>query len=103
MTTNVPRFYIINYKHITSLDGLGGITVQPHFIYIYPFPLFIKFSYFSLPLRSPRAHGAHGFSIRFPLYIPLIFKYLPHVSKGGWLPPFHTLSFATYEIYTPGV
>src|SRR3954454_24107218 len=70
--------------------------VQPHFTYKYILSPFKKFSYFSL-VHYARAHGARGFSIDFPLFSGCS-KYLPLVSKGGWLPPFYTPSYATYEI-----
>src|SRR4051812_30428886 len=65
-------------------------VVQPHFTYIYllsPFKVFLLFPTF-LRSRTRRT--------RFSPLTSVFSKYLPLVSKGGWLPPFHALSSATH-------
>src|SRR3954447_26068176 len=79
---------------IITLGGLSSATSFYIYISLSPFK---KFYYFFLLLRYSRAHGARGFSIDITLY-SVFSKYLPLVSKGGWLPPFHALSSATHEI-----
>src|SRR3954465_9721176 len=72
---------------IIALGGLSGATSFYIYISFSPFKNFLTFP----SSRYSRAHSARG-------NIPFIFKYLPLVSKGGWLPPFHSPSSATYEI-----
>ena len=86
---------------IIVLYGLSGAT--QFYIYISYSPLKI-FLTFSISPYDRLAHTAHAdLVLDFPFIFSFISKYLPLVSKGGWLPPFHTLSSATYEIYTSGV
>src|SRR4051812_3671577 len=81
-----------NYT-LLAFGGLSGAT--SFYIYIPFFLLNFFFLLFSAFLRSRTRRTR--ISIDFPLFSGCS-KYLPLVSKGGWLPPFHAPSSATHEI-----
>src|SRR3954467_13134354 len=83
---------ITHYVVITTLGGLCSATSFYIYIHFFLSNFFLLFSAF-LRSRTRRTR----ISIDFPLFSGCS-KYLPLVSKGGRLPPFHAPSSATHEI-----